>query len=207
MKSTKAIMNHNGRPKRIIPNRTFADGIELIRPKKKQRGHKHTVAMLKEIAHFNHQAKALNKALKKVDKENSAGRTLNFRMAMNSAEKENWIKANDEEFQRFKETDTLKFIPKRSIPKGRTIAYYNPQVKVKTTDGVTTYRIRGTIGGDKVDYPYSTAAYTADLESIKILNMIRKLENPNDNFDYSLESKSLSSDTPPSDAETLSITI
>ena len=44
-------------------------------------------------------------------------------------------------------------------------------------------------------------------ESIKILNMIRKLENPNDNFDYSLESKSLSSDTPPSDAETLSITI
>ena len=44
-------------------------------------------------------------------------------------------------------------------------------------------------------------------ESIKILNMIRKLENPNDNFDYSLESKSLSSDTPQSDAETLSITI
>ena len=44
-------------------------------------------------------------------------------------------------------------------------------------------------------------------ESIKILNMIRKLENPNDNFDYSLESKSLSSDTQPSNAETLSITI
>jgi hypothetical protein len=169
MKSTKAILNHQVRPKRIIPNRTFADGVEMIRPKKNERGHKHTIAMLKEVAHFNHQAKALRKAPQKVEKVESTGRTLNFRMAMNSTEKEQWIKANDEEFQRFKDTGTMNFIQKSSIPKNRTVAYYNPQVKVKSVDGTNTYRVRGTIGGDKVDYPGLVAANTADLKTIKLL--------------------------------------
>jgi hypothetical protein len=46
----------------------------------------------------------------------------------------------------------------------------NPVCSKKLHDnGTLKLRTRATIGGDKVDYPYSTTAVTADLESIKIL--------------------------------------
>ena len=57
---------------------------------------------------------------------------LNFRMAVNSDENKHWIQANDEEFERFDDTKTIKYVHKAEIPADRKIAYYNPQIKVKT---------------------------------------------------------------------------
>ena len=96
-------------------------------------------------------------------------RVLNFKMTMSSTEQEQWEQANYEEFQRFKDTVTLQYVRKTDIPGNRKIAYYNSQIKVKTINGVTTYRVRGTIGGDKVDYPGLVAANTADMKTIKLL--------------------------------------
>ena len=48
--------------------------------------------------------------------------------------------------------------------------YYNPQVKEKAAiDGSTTYRVRGTIGGDRILYPRPTTARTAAMPLVKLL--------------------------------------
>jgi hypothetical protein len=55
------------------------------------------------------------------------------------------------------------------VPLDRTPAYYNPQLKIKIKNGVIERRVRGTIGGDQVHYSGEKAAYTAALETIRIL--------------------------------------
>jgi hypothetical protein len=48
--------------------------------------------------------------------------------------------------------------------------YVNPVCAEKVKDdGTLKFRTRATIGGDRIDYPYSTTAITAELEAIKIL--------------------------------------
>ena len=48
--------------------------------------------------------------------------------------------------------------------------YYNPQPKEKCdAAGTKSYRIRGTIGGDRVNYPGPVTARTADMDVVKIL--------------------------------------
>jgi len=164
-KGGQASTKQANRPIRAHKPITFADGITMSRPTTKVRGIRHVVKMAKEVARFNHQLKAIKATVK----ENKA-RVLNFRLAMHSDEHKEWQQANDEEFERLHSTETIRVVPKTQIPKDRKVAYYNPQVKVKTnSEGVTTYRVRGTIGGDKVDYPGFVAANTADLKTIKLL--------------------------------------
>jgi hypothetical protein len=56
------------------------------------------------------------------------------------------------------------------IPSNKDATYMNPVCSEKIKDdGALQLRTRATIGGDRIDYPYSTTAVTADLESIKIL--------------------------------------
>ena len=55
------------------------------------------------------------------------------------------------------------------VPANKKPAYYNPQVRTKIKDGETIYRVRGTIGGNQVQYSGKTAAHTASLPLIKIL--------------------------------------
>ena len=55
------------------------------------------------------------------------------------------------------------------MPTDCTAAYYNPQLKIKVKAEDTQYRVRGTIGGDKVHYPGVTTAYTAHLETIRVM--------------------------------------
>jgi len=153
------------RPMRTSKPIIFADGIVMSRPKAKVRGNRQVVKMAKEVIKFNHQVKAVKASIKE-----SKTKVLNFRMAMNSEEKEHWEKANDEEFERLHKTDTIRVINKNNIPSNRTVAYYNPQVKLKTDSyGRQIFRIRGTIGGDKIDYPGLVTANTADLKTIKLL--------------------------------------
>jgi hypothetical protein len=80
-----------------------------------------------------------------------------------------WLQAAHEEIDRLLDRNTIKFISHNSLPRGRTAAYYNPQVRTKEKNGVLEYRVRGTIGGDKVDYNGDTKALTATMEDAKIL--------------------------------------
>jgi hypothetical protein len=65
---------------------------------------------------------------------------------------------------------TLRPILHNDIPPGREATYVNPVcVEKLKDDGTLKFRTRATIGGDRIKYPYSTTAITAELEAIKIL--------------------------------------
>jgi hypothetical protein len=67
------------------------------------------------------------------------------------------------------ESGTGRFIYRTEMPVGKKVAYYNPQLKIKVKPDGVQHRVRGTIGGDQVDYPGKTTAYTAHLESIRVM--------------------------------------
>ena len=49
-------------------------------------------------------------------------------------------------------------------------SYYNPQIKEKYDSlGKKTFRVRGTIGGDRINYPGETSADTAAMPVVKML--------------------------------------
>jgi hypothetical protein len=57
-----------------------------------------------------------------------------------------------------------------NIPEDKKATYVNPVCSEKLKDdGALKLRTRATIGGDRIDYPYSTTATTAELEAIKLL--------------------------------------
>ncbi len=56
------------------------------------------------------------------------------------------------------------------VPPNRRATYVNPVCSEKEKDtGAVKFRMRATIGGNQIDYPYNKTAVTANLESIKIL--------------------------------------
>jgi hypothetical protein len=97
------------------------------------------------------------------------GKRLTFGSAISGPEREQWLQAHAEEIVRLITSKTIVPIHWLQLPKGRKAAYYNPQVRKKMKQGKLTFRVRGTIGGDQVDYQGETAAYTASLPTIKIL--------------------------------------
>jgi hypothetical protein len=49
------------------------------------------------------------------------------------------------------------------------VAYFNPQLQKKQNDdGTPRYRVRGTVGGNKIDYPGDKTALTATGDTIKL---------------------------------------
>ena len=93
----------------------------------------------------------------------------------NPRTRDRWLKAGTKEFGQLaqgiddiKGTDTIQFIRKSDIPRGRTYTYgrfvvdYRPQK-------ADPYRLRLTVGGNLIKYPGNTSAPTADLETVKIL--------------------------------------
>ncbi len=90
---------------------------------------------------------------------------------MRGSDKELWAAAAAEEFtsRLVDKTQSIRFIRWADKPRDRKASYYNPQVRMKIKDGKVVRRVRGTIGGDRVDYPGPVAASTADLTTIKIL--------------------------------------
>jgi hypothetical protein len=100
---------------------------------------------------------------------NVDGSRLTSASALKGPDKEVWEKAHGEEIIRLIESKTGRFIHRSEMPEGRKAAYYNPQLKIKVKSDETIYRVRGTIGGDQIIYPGVTTAYTAHLETIRIL--------------------------------------
>ncbi len=100
---------------------------------------------------------------------NADGTRLTSTSALHGPDKERWMKAHGEEIIRLVDSETGVFIHRKDMPSGRKASYYNPQCKIKIKEGVEEFRVRGTIGGDQLDYPGITAAYTAALETIRLL--------------------------------------
>ena len=95
---------------------------------------------------------------------------IKYKQAIRGEDGAEWLQAASEEFIRLTETwQTIEWIHHHDKPRERTAAYYNPQCKYKLKQGQVIRRVRGTIGGNKVDYPGDVTAWTADMTTVKIL--------------------------------------
>ena len=93
----------------------------------------------------------------------------------------------------------MRFISASEKPRDRKASYYNPQCSIKVKEGMEVKRVRGTIGGDRINYPGEVSASTASLLTVKMLfNAV--LSEPDAKFatadikDYFLMSKLLRSE-------------
>ena len=100
------------------------------------------------------------------------GSQLTYAKAIRGDEKAQWRKAEEEEFDRLFLSKTMTPIYGKDQPHDRRgdTSYYNPQIKEKyDSNGDKTFRIRGTIGGDRINYPGETSANTAAMPVVKLL--------------------------------------
>ena len=101
---------------------------------------------------------------------NSDGTTITYKKSHQGVNRNHWEQADSEEMERLFRSGTLRPIHYSEIPADRQATYVNPVCSEKVKDdGSLKLRTRATIGGDRIDYPYSTTAITAELESIKLL--------------------------------------
>ncbi len=99
------------------------------------------------------------------------GKPLTWRTAQSGPDRVHWLEADNVEFRRLFDTSSWHAIQPQDQPfdRRKDTTYYNKVVKAKLKDGQKHYRVRGTLGGDRIDYPFSVAARTADLEIVKTL--------------------------------------
>ena len=83
-------------------------------------------------------------------------------------------------FGAVKGTNTILFIHPSAMPKGRKATYVRI-VSAMRPEKANPYRVRWTVGGDKVEYPFDVSTKTADLTMAKLLfNSV--LSTPNARF-------------------------
>ena len=102
----------------------------------------------------------------------SNGNPLTYKTAKAGPNAAQWFTAEGEEICRLIDSKTIRPIRPDTQPVDRRgdTTYYNPQPKEKlAADNSTTYRIRGTAGGDRIHYPGEVSARTADMEVVKAL--------------------------------------
>ena len=98
-----------------------------------------------------------------------------------------WKNSNAEEigrlaqgYQHIKGTNTIFFIHPSEMPAGRKAAYLRA-VSAYRPEKAQPYRVRWTVGGDQIDYPFDVSTKTADLTTAKLLfNSV--LSTPNGKF-------------------------
>lgn len=99
------------------------------------------------------------------------GSPLTFAKAKAGPDRVQWLIAEIAEFTRLFTSKTMSPIHLHQQPAHRRsdTTYYNPQTKQKVdATGATTYRIRGTAGGNKINYDGPTSAQTAAMEVFKL---------------------------------------
>ena len=100
------------------------------------------------------------------------GRPLRYTTAKSGQNSLLWERAETEELDRLLTTATIRplLLANQPLERRRDTTYYNPQTKEKEDKaGERTYRIRGTIGGDKINSPGPTTARTAAMPLVKLL--------------------------------------
>ena len=100
------------------------------------------------------------------------GSPLTYAKAILSNQELQWRQAKIKEFNRLFSSNAMKplHIHEQPMYRRKDTSYYNPQIKEKEdATGNRTYRVRGTIGGDRINYPGETSANTAAMPVVKIL--------------------------------------
>jgi hypothetical protein len=101
---------------------------------------------------------------------NADGTTITYRKSHMEPNAAHWAQADAEGMERLFKSGTLRPILYSSIPANKNASYVNPVCSEKLKDyGALKLRTRATIGGDKISYPFTTTAITAELKAIKIL--------------------------------------
>ena len=103
---------------------------------------------------------------------NEDGPPLTFSKALDSPHRVAWQLKHDVEIRKLiSGTQTMHPIHRRDISADRQkdITYFNPVCKKKMKDGKIKRRVRGTIGGDRINYPGDVSARTASLEVVRTL--------------------------------------
>jgi hypothetical protein len=103
------------------------------------------------------------------------GKIAEYRELSQSSEGAIWQNSNCEEIGRLaqgygniKGTNTIHFIRRANIPRGRKAAYLRV-VSAFRPEKANPRRVRWTVGGDQVDYPFEVSTKTADLTTAKLL--------------------------------------
>jgi hypothetical protein len=99
------------------------------------------------------------------------GKPLSFRTAIQGPNSSDWFEASDVEFSKLLDTKCIHPIHQHELPvdRRRDVTYYNQKIKEKyTSEGEIQRRVRGTAGGDRINYPGDVSAYTAEMEVVKI---------------------------------------
>ena len=103
----------------------------------------------------------------------SAGKPLQYSSAMKGPHAQEWRYMDGVEISRLIDSKTLAAIHRSDCPADRRsdITYYKPVVKEKWNSDAQKVdrRIRGTIGGDRINYPGAVSSATADIFSVKAL--------------------------------------
>ena len=107
-------------------------------------------------------------------KETGAG--LEYRHLKIDGDSKLWLASASKEIGRLAQgsaavkagTNTIHFIHARKKPRGRKTTYLNivENIRPQKED---SYRIRFTIGGDRLDYPGPTATETAEIQTANLL--------------------------------------
>ena len=102
---------------------------------------------------------------------NADGSPLTYSTAKKGPNTTHWQDAEDTEISRLIDSVVMHARHPHEQPADRKkdTTYYNPQTKEKDTDAGKTYRIRGTIGGDRINYTGVTKANTAAMPVVKML--------------------------------------
>ena len=136
-----------------------------------------SAAVPTQPAPIHHTLHSANSATLNLD---VTGKPLTYATAIHGPDRHHWITAEAEEFDRLFATKTLTplHIADQPIDRRKDTTYYNPQVKMKRDEsGHISYRIRGTIGGDRINYPGETTALTAAMPVVKLLLQAAMSEN------------------------------
>jgi hypothetical protein len=79
-----------------------------------------------------------------------------------------WMRSTANEINRLYNTNTIRFIPRSNIPKGRKVTYVSFVVDIKDHKEEKE-RTRLTVGGDQIEYPGDKSTRTAGLNTAKII--------------------------------------
>jgi hypothetical protein len=95
---------------------------------------------------------------------NEDGTNITYTKSHTEPYAQHWHQADAEEIERLFTSGTLRPIQFENIPPGKHATYVSPVCSEKLRDsGDIKFRMRATIGGDQIDYPFNTTAVTLNL--------------------------------------------
>ena len=97
-----------------------------------------------------------------------SGIPLTFKTAMSGPHSDTWTTHLSEEYDRLFDTGTISWDGFTTKPVNKKATYFSIQVKEKRkSDGTIKRRVRGTVGGDKIEFTGERSSSTASMECLK----------------------------------------